>query len=122
MKPPPPILPASGYVTASVKAIATAASTALPPCLKICSAVSAAYLSATATAEATMAPSARDRMRGSFFKSISCISFITCDERLDALYTTSAAMQRSGHQLPAVHVDDLPRHVARHRLGREIEE
>src|SRR5690349_7299234 len=52
MKPPPPILPASGYVTASVNAIATAASTALPPSLKICSAASALYLSATATADA----------------------------------------------------------------------
>src|SRR6266702_2767612 len=52
MKPPPPILPASGYVTASVKAIATAASTALPPSLKICSAASALNLSATAMADA----------------------------------------------------------------------
>src|SRR3712207_1904849 len=31
MKPPPPRLPAAGYVTASAKATATAASTALPP-------------------------------------------------------------------------------------------
>src|SRR5262245_39908847 len=31
MKPPPPMLPASGHVTASAKATATAASTALPP-------------------------------------------------------------------------------------------
>src|SRR5580765_7875991 len=31
MKPPPPMLPAPGYVTASAKAVATAASTALPP-------------------------------------------------------------------------------------------
>src|ERR1700712_4461655 len=52
IKPPPPRLPASGYVTASVNATATAASTALPPCLKICSAASAANLSATATADA----------------------------------------------------------------------
>src|SRR5215831_17958339 len=31
MKPPPPMLPANGYVTASAKPVATAASTALPP-------------------------------------------------------------------------------------------
>ena len=31
MKPPPPMLPALGSVTASAKAVATAASTALPP-------------------------------------------------------------------------------------------
>jgi hypothetical protein len=35
MKPPPPRLPAAGYVTASAKAVATAASTALPPCLRM---------------------------------------------------------------------------------------
>ena len=34
MKPPPPILPARGYVTAIAKPVATAASTALPPCLQ----------------------------------------------------------------------------------------
>src|SRR5882762_5808774 len=33
MKPPPPMLPASGSTTASVKPTATAASIALPPCL-----------------------------------------------------------------------------------------
>ena len=31
MKPPPPMLPADGWVTASANAVATAASTALPP-------------------------------------------------------------------------------------------
>ena len=31
MKPPPPMFPAPGYVTASANAVATAASTALPP-------------------------------------------------------------------------------------------
>src|SRR5205085_11895879 len=31
VKPPPPMLPATGYVTASANAVATAASTALPP-------------------------------------------------------------------------------------------
>src|SRR4029079_12382732 len=35
MKPPPPMLPAVGYVTASAKPVATAASTALPPSLRI---------------------------------------------------------------------------------------
>src|SRR3954449_9338251 len=34
MKPPPPRLPASGCVTASANAVATAASTALPPCAR----------------------------------------------------------------------------------------
>src|SRR4051812_38785943 len=34
MKPPPPRLPADGWVTASAKAVATAASTALPPCAR----------------------------------------------------------------------------------------
>src|ERR1700738_4141419 len=52
MTPPPPRLPASGYVTASVNAIATAASTALPPSLKTRSAASALYSSATANADA----------------------------------------------------------------------
>ncbi|MNY05578.1 hypothetical protein D3C86_1383030 [compost metagenome] len=32
MKPPPPMLPASGQVTAMARATATAASKALPPC------------------------------------------------------------------------------------------
>ena len=35
MNPPPPMFPASGFVTASAKAIATAASTALPPALRM---------------------------------------------------------------------------------------
>src|SRR5437868_695138 len=34
MNPPPPMLPAAGYVTASANAVATAASTALPPALR----------------------------------------------------------------------------------------
>src|SRR6266853_5347549 len=49
-KPPPPRLPASGYVTASVKATATAASTAFPPAARISAAVSAPYWSGAATA------------------------------------------------------------------------
>src|SRR5262249_47414940 len=35
MKPPPPMLPACGYVTASANAVATLASTALPPRLRM---------------------------------------------------------------------------------------
>src|SRR5438445_6981372 len=35
MKPPPPILPAAGYVTASASAVATAAPPAVPPCFRI---------------------------------------------------------------------------------------
>ena len=35
MKPPPPMLPALGCVTASANAVATAASTALPPLARI---------------------------------------------------------------------------------------
>src|SRR5438552_3535356 len=35
MKPPPPMLPAAGCVTARAKAVATAASTALPPSLRM---------------------------------------------------------------------------------------
>src|SRR6185312_11689588 len=35
MKPPPPMFPAVGYVTASANPVATAASTALPPALRI---------------------------------------------------------------------------------------
>ena len=35
MKPPPPMLPARGRVTASAKPVATAASTALPPLASI---------------------------------------------------------------------------------------
>ena len=44
MKPPPPMLPAVGWVTASANAVATAASIALPPLLMtlkpICDAMS----------------------------------------------------------------------------------
>src|SRR5437867_3756565 len=36
MKPPPPMFPAAGYVTASANAVATAASTALPPRRSTC--------------------------------------------------------------------------------------
>src|SRR5205807_2650725 len=42
MNPPPPMLPATGYVTASAKATATAASTALPPDLRTDTPTSAA--------------------------------------------------------------------------------
>ena len=35
IKPPPPILPAPGYTTASANWVAIAASIALPPCCKI---------------------------------------------------------------------------------------
>src|SRR4051794_16153501 len=35
MKPPPPMLPAAGYVTAIANAVATVASTALPPFLRM---------------------------------------------------------------------------------------
>ena len=50
MKPPPPILPARGKVTASAKPTPTAASTALPPCCKI----SRPTAEASASCEATM--------------------------------------------------------------------
>ena len=49
-KPPPPRLPASGHVTASAKATATAASAALPPFLRISMPTRAAFSSAAATA------------------------------------------------------------------------
>ena len=42
MNPPPPMLPASGQVTAIANATATAASTALPPCFRIATPTSAA--------------------------------------------------------------------------------
>src|SRR5262245_29756882 len=42
MNPPPPMLPASGQVTARAKATATAASTALPPFLRTATPTSAA--------------------------------------------------------------------------------
>ena len=42
MNPPPPMLPASGNVTAIASAVATAASTALPPLAKIAAPTSAA--------------------------------------------------------------------------------
>ena len=35
MKPPPPMLPASGSTTAIANPVATAASTALPPCRRM---------------------------------------------------------------------------------------
>src|SRR5262245_40844723 len=41
MKPPPPMLPAGGYVTAIANAVATAASTALPTFLRISTPASA---------------------------------------------------------------------------------
>ena len=48
--PPPPMLPASGHVTARAKATATAASAALPPCSRISMPTRAAFSSAAATA------------------------------------------------------------------------
>lgn len=49
MKPPPPILPAKGYVTAKVKPTATAASTALPPALRTATPTSVACGSCVTT-------------------------------------------------------------------------
>src|SRR5579862_2079877 len=43
MNPPPPMLPALGYVTASANPVATAASTALPPAFMISTPASLAY-------------------------------------------------------------------------------
>src|ERR1035437_6776556 len=43
MKPPPPMFPALGYVTASAKPVATAASTAFPPAFMISTPASLAY-------------------------------------------------------------------------------
>ena len=56
MKPPPPRLPARGRVTASAKAVATAASTALPPCAMICAPIrldSAFWLTTMASSSIT---------------------------------------------------------------------
>ena len=50
MKPPPPMLPAVGCVTASANAVATAASTAVPPSLM----TSAPMREAISLCEATM--------------------------------------------------------------------
>src|SRR5271165_3097260 len=50
MKPPPPRFPASGTVTASAKAVATAASMALPPARSTFQPTSAAYTSWATTA------------------------------------------------------------------------
>src|SRR5438094_961686 len=49
MKPPPPMLPAYGCVTASAKPTATAASTALPPAWRISSPASEACASLVTT-------------------------------------------------------------------------
>src|SRR5687768_5800094 len=49
MKPPPPRLPAAGYVTASAKATAMAASTAFPPRFKMSTPTSDAILFVEAT-------------------------------------------------------------------------
>ena len=49
MKPPPPMLPANGCVTASANAVATAASTALPPFVRMAAPMS----DATSDAETT---------------------------------------------------------------------
>ena len=49
MKPPPPMLPANGWVTASAKPTATAASTALPPCWSTATPTSAAVASIATT-------------------------------------------------------------------------
>ena len=50
MKPPPPMLPADGYVTARANPVATAASMALPPRLRM----SAPTCEARAERDATM--------------------------------------------------------------------
>ena len=55
MKPPPPMLPASGQETASAKAVATAASTAFPPSAK----TFAPIRLATAESLTTIPPSPR---------------------------------------------------------------
>src|SRR5262245_56839415 len=62
MKPPPPMFPASGYVTASVNAAATAASTALPPCFITSSAAVALYLSGAANAPALRSGSSESKL------------------------------------------------------------
>src|SRR5215204_14646 len=59
MKPPPPRFPAPGYVTASAKPTATAASTALPPRCRI----STPALDASASADATIPWRARTGSR-----------------------------------------------------------
>ena len=76
MKPPPPMLPATGNVTASAKPVATAASTALPPAFITSTPACAAFTSAATTipfsartgggvaetwARAPLAPEARRR-------------------------------------------------------------
>src|SRR5690606_39067872 len=50
IKPPPPILPALGYTTASANCTATAASTALPPSFNICNPTAEASGCAVTTA------------------------------------------------------------------------
>ena len=55
MKPPPPMLPAEGWVTARARPTATAASTALPPVCRIATPASVAWISR----ETTMALRAR---------------------------------------------------------------
>ena len=50
MNPPPPMLPAVGWVTPSAKATATAASTAFPPRFRTARPTSLALASALATA------------------------------------------------------------------------
>ena len=49
MKPPPPMLPALGWVTASASPTAAAASMALPPFFKTCNPVSVACRSRETT-------------------------------------------------------------------------
>ena len=55
MNPPPPMLPAVGWVTASAKAVAMAPSTALPPLLMTCQPTSEAM----SLCDTTMPPAAR---------------------------------------------------------------
>src|SRR5690606_16004183 len=50
IKPPPPILPALGYTTASANCTATAASTALPPSFRTCNPTAEASGCAVTTA------------------------------------------------------------------------
>src|SRR6187549_2651513 len=64
MKPPPPMLPADGWVTPSANPTATAASTALPPRFKIATPTSLAAASALLTAPCVPTATAGSELLG----------------------------------------------------------
>src|SRR5688572_9345307 len=122
MNPPPPMFPALGCVTASAKAVATAASTAFPPFARIAAPTS------DAGAEVETTSPALDSTAAESFRTTAAVSL--CARTVDAVDRTavkattirvSIFMEVSRWGLRAIAYDTrravVPLHVGRDRLG-----